>query len=104
MDTVRISRYDGQWRDRTSAPKRPAAPEGCGGAGWLPVDGLGDAWRTARLVRELPPGARFATVHAKPAGRPLVDAGVTEVGQDAWSLFPWDSATQFVPPIAKARG
>jgi len=68
MDTVRISRYDGQWRDRTSAPKRPAAPEGCGGADWLPVDGLGDTERTARLVRELPPGARFATVHAKPAG------------------------------------
>ena len=45
------------------------------------------------------PKAHFATVYAKPAGRPLVDTFVTEVSQDTWILFPWDSESQFVQPI-----
>jgi len=28
---------------------------------------------------------------------------VTEVSQDTWILFPWDTEPQFTPPIAKAR-
>ena len=36
------------------------------------------------------PRAHFATVYAKPAGRPMVDTFVTEVSQDTWILFPWD--------------
>ena len=46
--------------------------------------------------------AHFATVYAKPEGRPLVDTFVTEVSQDTWVLFPWDTAptTAFIPPIA----
>ena len=45
------------------------------------------------------PKAHFATVYAKPAGRPEVDSFVTEVSQDTWILFPWDTALQSVPPI-----
>ena len=60
--------------------------------------------KTARVVREMLPEAHFATVYAKPAGQPLVDTYVTEVSQDTWILFPWDTEPQFVQPIAKANG
>src|SRR3546814_10208932 len=46
--------------------------------GWLLIDDLVDTGKTARKVRELMPKAHFATVYAKPAGRPLVDTFVTE--------------------------
>jgi len=34
------------------------------------------------------PDAHFATVYAKPKGRPLVDTYITEVSQDTWIFFP----------------
>ena len=52
-------------------------------------------------MRDLLPKAHFATVYAKPAGRPLVDTFITEVSQDTWILFPWDIEPQFIQPIAK---
>ncbi len=74
------------------------------GTGWLIVDDLVDTGKTARLVRELLPKAHFATVYAKPAGRPLVDTFITEVSQDTWILFPWDIEPQFAQPIARRQG
>jgi xanthine phosphoribosyltransferase len=47
------------------------------------------------------PKAHFATVYAKPAGRPMVETYITEVSQDTWILFPWDAGTQFVEPIVQ---
>jgi len=73
------------------------------GAGWLIIDDLVDTGRTAKYVREMLPKAHFATIYAKPAGRPLVDTFVTEVSQDTWIYFPWDIEPQFVQPIAKMR-
>jgi xanthine phosphoribosyltransferase len=73
------------------------------GAGWLIVDDLVDTGRTARAVRDMLPKAHFATIYAKPAGRPLVDTFITEVSQDTWILFPWDIEPQFIQPIAKRR-
>lgn len=67
--------------------------------GWLIVDDLVDTGQTAQVVREMLPHAHFATVYAKPAGRPLVDSFVTEVSQDTWILFPWDSELRPVAPI-----
>ena len=64
------------------------------------VDDLVDTGNTAKIVREMLPKAHFATVYAKPAGRPLVDSFVTEVSQDTWIHFPWDLELQFVQPIA----
>src|SRR3984957_19768592 len=43
------------------------------GAKILIVDDLVDTGATAKLVREMLPKAHFATVYAKPLGRPLVD-------------------------------
>ncbi len=69
------------------------------GAGVLVVDDLTDTGKTARVVREMLPDAHFATVYAKPAGRPLVNTFVTEVSQDTWIYFPWDMGLSFQPPI-----
>ena len=71
------------------------------GKGWLIIDDLVDTGRTAQAVRQILPEAHFATVYAKPAGRPLVDTFITEVSQDTWILFPWDIEPQFIQPIAK---
>ena len=70
------------------------------GAGWLIIDDLVDTGDTARELRRMMPKAHFATVYAKPAGRPLVDTFVTEVSQDTWIYFPWDLDLQPSQPIA----
>jgi len=69
------------------------------GKGVLIVDDLVDTGRTAKVVRELLPEAHFATVYAKPMGRPMVDTFITEVSQDTWIYFPWDTGLAFQPPI-----
>lgn len=69
------------------------------GKGTLIVDDLVDTGKTARIVRDQLPEAHFATVYAKPMGRPLVDTFITEVSQDTWIFFPWDTGLAFVPPI-----
>ena len=72
------------------------------GSNILVIDDLVDTGATARIVREMLPKAHFATVYAKPLGRPLVDTFITEVSQDTWIYFPWDMGLTFQPPIAKA--
>lgn len=71
------------------------------GSGILIIDDLVDTGKTASLVREMMPKAHFATVYAKPMGRPLVDTFMTEVSQDTWIVFPWDMALSFQPPLRK---
>jgi xanthine phosphoribosyltransferase len=66
----------------------------------LIVDDLVDTGATARIVRDLLPGAHFATVYAKPKGREMVDTFITEVSQDTWIFFPWDLDVAYVAPIA----
>jgi xanthine phosphoribosyltransferase len=73
-----------------------------GGNRVLIVDDLVDTGKTARIVREMLPKAHFATVYAKPMGRPLVDTFITEVSQDTWIYFPWDTGLAFQPPIREA--
>ena len=73
-----------------------------GGMGLLVVDDLVDTGRTGQVVRERLPNAHFATVYAKPKGRPLVDTYITEVSQDTWIYFPWDLDLAFRPPISDA--
>ena len=73
------------------------------GRGVLVIDDLVDTGKTAKIVRDMLPKAHFATVYAKPLGRPLVDTFITEVSQDTWIYFPWDMGLTFQPPIAKAE-
>lgn len=67
----------------------------------LIVDDLTDTGKTAAIVRAMIPKAHFATVYAKPKGRPLVDTFVTEVSQDTWIYFPWDMGFSYQRPIAE---
>lgn len=96
VDTVCVSSY--AWQDRKGDVEVLKAIDH-DGSGWLIIDDLVDTGRTAEVVRRMLPQAHFATIYAKPAGRPLVDTFVTEVSQDTWILFPWDSESQFVQPI-----
>jgi xanthine phosphoribosyltransferase len=66
----------------------------------LIVDDLVDTGATARVVRDMLPGAHFATVYAKPKGRDMVDTFITEVSQDTWIFFPWDLDVAYVAPIS----
>ncbi len=100
VDTVCIFSYEHQDQGRPQVLKSV----GGDGEGTLIVDDLVDTGRTAAVVREMLPKAHFATVYAKPAGRPLVDTFITEVSQDTWIYFPWDMELQFVQPIASGRG
>ena len=100
VDTLCVSSYD----DRTKGEVRVLKGIVGDGEGFLIIDDLVDTGHTARVVREMLPKAHFATVYAKPAGRPMVDTFVTEVSQDTCILFPWDIEPQFAPPIASAAG
>ena len=71
------------------------------GKGVLVVDDLTDTGKTARIVRDMLPNAHFATIYAKPAGRPMVHTFVTEVSQDTWIYFPWDMGLAYQEPISK---
>lgn len=91
--------------ERSSTPVVVKPPAAAGdGAGYLIVDDLVDTGTTARIVRGLLPRAHFAAIYAKPAGRDLVDTFITEVSQDTWIHFPWDTEQQFVAPLAKRGG
>ena len=73
------------------------------GTGWLIIDDLVDTGITAKAVRQLLPKAHFATIYAKPSGRPMVDSYITEVSQDTWILFPWDMEAVMSKPIVELR-
>lgn len=69
------------------------------GEGFLLIDDLVDTGKTAKAVRAMLPKAHFATLYAKPAGRPVVDTFVKEFRQNKWIYFPWDIDYQFSPPV-----
>jgi len=98
IDTVCVSSYTVRSQGRSRVLKQVAEDsEKC-----LIIDDLVDTGKTARIVREMLPKSHFATVYAKPDGRPLTDTFITEVSQETWILFPWDSEPQYqyIEPIA----
>ena len=103
IETVCVASYEhttqGELRVLKDVAADVAALGGGRGKGVLIVDDLVDTGKTAKLVRELLPEAHFAAVYAKPLGRPLVDTFITEVSQDTWIFFPWDTGLAFQPPI-----
>lgn len=107
IETVSVVGY--QYDDTTPRQEREAkvvkqAANVGDGEGWLVVDDLVDTGRTADILKRMFPKAHFATVYAKPLGRPLVNTFVTEVSQDTWIYFPWDIELQFVQPISTQKG
>jgi len=106
IETVCVSSYNHASQGEVTMLKGVApaivALGGGQGVGVLLVDDLVDTGRTATVVRALVPRAHLATVYAKPMGRPLVDTFITEVSQDTWIYFPWDTGLAFQPPINEA--
>jgi xanthine phosphoribosyltransferase len=92
--------YDPRRANEVTVVKPPARV--ADGDGWLVVDDVVDTGRTAEVLRRLMPRAHFAAVYAKPLGRSLVNTFVTEVSQDTWIYFPWESAQ--MKPITTMRG
>jgi xanthine phosphoribosyltransferase len=103
IETVCVSSYEHKTQGSLKVLKKVAdevvAAGGGSGEKVLIVDDLVDTGKTAKLVREMLPKAHFATVYAKPMGRPQVDTFITEVSQDTWIFFPWDTGLAFQPPI-----
>jgi len=99
IESVSIVTYDDENRGEPQVTKPPAAAGD--GTGFLIIDDLVDSGATAKVVRNLLPKAHFATVYAKPAGKAMVDTFITEVSQDTWILFPWDTEPQFIAPLAR---
>ncbi|WP_259781431.1 xanthine phosphoribosyltransferase [Aestuariispira ectoiniformans] len=101
IDTACVSSYEHKDLGESLILKEVVATDD--GEGWLIIDDLVDTGTTARVVREMLPKAHFATVYAKPAGRPMVDSFITEVSQDTWILFPWDVEPAYAKPIKDRR-
>jgi xanthine phosphoribosyltransferase len=101
IETVCVTSYEAIGRQGALKILKGIAPDVAAnkGEGVLIVDDLVDTGKTARVVREIIPRAHFATVYAKPMGRPQVDTFITEVSQDTWIFFPWDTGLAFQPPI-----
>jgi xanthine phosphoribosyltransferase len=101
IDTICVSSYStsnagpAQQQSGINVLKRVSGD----GEGFLLVDDLVDTGKTAQHVRQMLPKAHFATLYAKPAGRPFVDTCVKEFRQDKWIFFPWDIDYRFVKPI-----
>ena len=101
---------------RPHDPRRSDAPERASrrrlsrlvaarGMGVLIVDDLVDTGQTAKdRARYCCRVAHFATVYAKPMGRPLVDTFITEVSQDTWIYFPWDTGPGVPAADPRRRG
>ena len=103
VETVAVKSYDHQNQGGIKVLKEisPSVFElAKTGAKVLIVDDLVDTGSTARVVRDMLPGAHFATVYAKPKGREMVDTFITEVSQDTWIFFPWDLDVAYVAPIS----
>src|SRR5881392_3977897 len=106
IETVCVASYDhvhqGELKVLKTVAANIAALGGGRGKGVLVVDDLVDTGQTAKLVRAILPEAHFAAVYAKPMGRPMVDTFITEVSQDTWIFFPWDTGLAFQPPIRES--
>ena len=103
VDTICIASYDHQEQSVVNVLKTPTAiPSRTDSPGQdLVIDDLVDTGKTALKIRELLPNAHYATVYAKPEGRPQVDTFVTEVSQDTWIYLPWDMELQFIQPLIR---
>jgi xanthine phosphoribosyltransferase len=99
VDTISVKSYSHQAQREAQVTKSPQTELMGDGTGILIVDDLVDTGKTLELVRRLYPKAHFATVYAKPSGRPMVNTYITEVSQDTWIFFPWDMALQYVQPF-----
>ena len=102
VESVSVQTYHGDSAQARAEPVVTKYPTAAGdGTGFLVIDDLVDTGTTAKIIRTLLPKAHFAAIYAKPEGKPLVDDYITEVSQDTWILFPWDTELQAAIPLVK---
>ncbi|MBC7637623.1 MAG: xanthine phosphoribosyltransferase [Acetobacteraceae bacterium] len=102
VESVSVQTYHGDSAQARAEPVVTKYPTAAGdGTGFLVIDDLVDTGTTAKIIRALLPKAHFAAIYAKPEGKPLVDDYITEVSQDTWILFPWDTELQAAVPLVK---
>jgi len=99
VESVSVATYQDEIRGVPQIIKFPSAAGD--GEGFLVIDDLVDTGATIQAVRGVVPRAHYACIYAKPEGRSVIDTFITEVSQDTWILFPWDTEPQFVPPLAR---
>ncbi len=101
IDTICVSSYSAASGGAAQQQSGVQVLKGVPGDGtdYLLIDDLVDTGKTAQFVRQLLPKAHFATLYAKPAGRPIVDTCVKEFKQNKWIYFPWDIEYKFATPI-----
>lgn len=102
VDTICVTSYesDGSGQAATVQGRVEVIKRGPGdGEGYLLIDDFVDTGRTAQAVHQLLSTAYFAALHAKPAGRAIVDTFVKEFKQNKWIHFPWDIEYRFATPI-----
>jgi len=95
VETICISSYDHDNQKSLNIIKQLEDK----GSKWIIIDDLVDTGKTARVAKNMMPNAHFACIYAKPLGKSLADSFITEVNQDTWVFFPWDTALLHVPPI-----
>ena len=100
IETVCIASFD--WQTQLGTETIIKGLDG-DGEDCLVIDDLSDTGRTAQVVREMLPKAHIATLYSKPTGKVFVDSFITEVSQDTWILFPWDSEIQYAKPLSEIK-
>lgn len=90
VETICVASYDHQ-KQRKAELLKPVISAAADGRGWLVIDDLADTGRTLEIIRQILPQAHYATLYAKPQGKPFVDSFVTDVTQDTWIYFPWEN-------------
>lgn len=96
VDSISVRSYDEQTQSDPVVIKESVLKDS---KSTLVVDDLVDTGRTLETIRTLLPTAHYATIYGKPKGCPVVDTFITEVSQDTWIYFPWDTALQYIGPV-----
>ena len=101
VETLGIISYDEQKQGTLKVVKDFNVELVGDGKDWLVIDDLVDTGKTYAAIRDILPQAHFATVYAKPQGKPFVDTFVTEVSQNTWIHLPWDLGLEVTKPLIK---
>ncbi len=88
VETVCAASYEGREQGAVAILKKIEGD----GTGLAVIDDLADTGETLAAVRAFLPRAHFAVVYVKPRGRPFADSFITEVSQDTWIAFPWETS------------
>jgi xanthine phosphoribosyltransferase len=100
VDTICVTHYD----ELVALPEPKMTKMVAGdGQGCLIIDDLVDTGKTFEVVRKYLPKAHYATIYAKPEGKPQVDSYVMEISQDTWVHFPWESSMRYTEPLAQQK-